>query len=119
MAGLAAGQSSSAPANAGQFEAGEGAPDPTDAELRAATAAARTPADHRDLAEHFATLAQQHLRTAAKHESMAATYRLNPRSDGGRIALAQHCEALAKRFRAMARAANAAADAQRRLVQPG
>jgi hypothetical protein len=49
---LAAGVRSSEPADSAAFEAGEGAPEPADAELKALAATARTPADHRALEEY-------------------------------------------------------------------
>jgi hypothetical protein len=48
------------PAGGARFEAGAGAPVPTDQELNAMVAKASTPADHRALEEYFLTLAKRY-----------------------------------------------------------
>lgn len=107
---LAAGQTSQAPANSARFENGEGAPAPTDAQLRELSAGARTAADHRILEQYFSGLAEKYSRDARRHDSMARGYRghANDRS-GSFAALAVHCDGLAKSSRASANAALAAA----------
>jgi hypothetical protein len=107
---LAAGQLSQAPVNSARFENGEGAPVPTDAQLRELSAGARTAADHKALEEYFTGLAENYTRDAQRHAAMAQSYRghANDRS-GSFAALASHCEGLAKSSRESANTARAAA----------
>ena len=65
---LAEGQAPQAPAGSERFEAGEGASAPTEAKLNELAASARTPAEHRSLAEYYTTLAEKQA-TAAKREA--------------------------------------------------
>jgi hypothetical protein len=107
---LAAGLTSQAPSNSVRFENGEGAPAPTDAQLREMSAGARTAADHRVLEEYFSGLAEKYTRDAQRHDAMAQSYRghANDRS-GSFAALAVHCQGLAKSSRESASTARAAA----------
>jgi hypothetical protein len=109
---LAAGLPSQAPANSARFENGEGAPTPTDAQLRELSAGARTATDHRALEEYFTGLADKYLRDAQRHDAMAQGYQghANDRS-GSFAAWAVHCQRLAKSSRESAdRARTAAAE---------
>ena len=117
---LAAGQTSRAPANGARFENGEGAPAPTDAQLRELSDGARTAADHRVLEEYFSGLAEKYTRDAQRHEAMAQSYRghANDRS-GSFAAWAVHCEGLAKSSRESANKARAAATEHRQPVTVG
>ena len=56
---LASGAAAIAPTAGARFEAGAGAPEPSDQELKALAAKAGTPAEHRALAEYFLTLAKR------------------------------------------------------------
>ena len=107
---LAAGQPSQAPVNSARFENGEGAPAPSDAQLRELSTGARTAADHRVLEEYFSGLAEKYTKDARRHDAMAQSYRghANDRS-GSFAALAVHCEGLAKSSRESANTARAAA----------
>lgn len=117
---LAVGQPSQAPVNSARFENGEGAPVPTDAQLRELSAGARTAADHRALEEYFTGLAAKYARDAQRHDAMAQSYRghANDRS-GSFAALAVHCEGLAKSSRESANRARAAATEHRQPVTVG
>ena len=117
---LAAGQPSQAPLNSARFENGEGAPAPSDAQLRELSASARTPADHKVLAEFFAGLAEKYTRDARRHAAMAQSYRghANDRS-GSFAALAVHCEGLANSSRESANRARAAAAEHRQPQTAG
>jgi hypothetical protein len=101
---LAAGAASIAPAAGGRFQAGEGASEPTKAELKAMAAKAATPADHRALQEYFLTLAKRYTSDADDHAAIAQSYR------GTRIAqAADHCERIVAKARESAKEATAAA----------
>ena len=112
---LAAGLPSQAPVNSARFENGEGAPAPSDAQLRELSAGARTPADHKALEDYFTGIAEKYTRDAQRHDAMAQSYRghANDRS-GSFAALAVHCDQLAKSSREAANNARAAAAEQRR-----
>ena len=117
---LAAGLPSQAPVNSARFENGEGAPAPSDAQLRELSASARTPADHKVLEEYFAGLAEKYTRDAQRHNAMAQSYRghANDRS-GSFAALAVHCDGLAKSSRESANRARAAATEHRQPLTIG
>jgi hypothetical protein len=117
---LAAGLTSQPPANSTRFENGEGAPAPTDAQLRELSTGARTAAEHRALEEYFSDLAEKYTSDARRHDAMARGYRghANDRS-GSFAALAVHCEGLAKSSRESANAALAAAAEHRHRPRVG
>lgn len=117
---LAAGLPSQAPVNSARFENGEGAPVPTDAQLRELSAGARTAADNRALEEYFTGLAEKYAKDAQRHDAMAQSYRghANDRS-GSFAAWAVHCEALAKTSRESASRARATATEHRQPVTAG
>jgi hypothetical protein len=101
---LAAGAASTLPRDAARFEAGAGAPGPTEAELKALAAKAVTPADHRALEEYFLTLARRYTTEANDHATIAMSYR------GTRIAqAAAHCDRIVANARESAKEATAAA----------
>jgi hypothetical protein len=111
---LAAGVPSTAPRGAARFHAGAGAPEPSDAELRALAAQASTPADHRFLEEYFLTAAKRYTADADQHVAMAQAYR------GTRIAqAAAHCDRLVALARDSAKEARAAAEMHRQLAKVG
>jgi hypothetical protein len=114
---LALGVPSTAPAESARFEHGEGAPAPTDQELRALAARARTPADHRALGEYFLTIAQRHTAEAEAHTWMAQAYRGNANRRGGDPAA--HCDRLVKLSREAAEEARAAATEHTQLANVG
>jgi hypothetical protein len=117
---LAAGRASQAPANSARFENGEGAPAPTDAQLRELSAGARTAADHRALEQYFSGLAENYTRAARRHDAMAQSYRLHPNDRAGSFSgLAVHCERLAKSSRESAITASAAAAEHRQPPTAG
>lgn len=72
---LAAGLPSTAPPGSARFEAGEGAPDPSDAELRELGGKARTSSDHTILADYFASVAERHERAAGQYLAKARASR--------------------------------------------
>jgi len=111
---LAGGSASTAPRNAARFEAGAGAPEPTQAELSALAAKAATPADHRALQEYFLTQARRYTAEATDHVAIAMSYR------GTRIAqAADHCDRLVANARESAKEATAAAAMHGQLAGVG
>ena len=108
---LAVGVPSTPPRAGAQFEAGTGARAPTAQELNALETNARTPADHRALAEYFLTLAKRYADDANDHVAMAQAYR------GTRIAqAADHCDRLVKLFRDSAKEATKSAVRHKELA---
>jgi hypothetical protein len=87
----AAGVPSTPPAGSAGFEAGAGAPAPTQQELSALAAGAHLPAEHRALAEYFLTLEKRYTTEARDHAALAGIYR------GTRLASAAiSCDRLVK-----------------------
>jgi hypothetical protein len=92
------------PGDAAKFEAGAGAPSPTETELNAIAARASTASDHQVLERYFREQTSRYLTEAKQHESMAQSYR------GTRIASAAvHHDRLADLARQAAKEATAAA----------
>jgi hypothetical protein len=114
---LAAGVPALAPAGAGEFHAGKGAPPPTDREARAVAATARTPADHRAIEEYFVTIAERHRDAADAHVLQARMYRVQPNDRGGGGGPALHCDRLAAAARRAAERADARALVHRQLAR--
>jgi len=111
---LAAGMPSTVPRNNAPFEAGEGARDPTDAELNALAIDAQTPADHRAVEEYFLTLAKRYTREANDHAAMARAYMAAARTHFDAV---DHCDRLTKLSRESAKEATEAAALHRELAR--
>ena len=108
---LASGTTATAPRDAARFQAGAGAPEPTEKELNALAAKASTPAEHRGLEEYFLTLARRYTAEANEHVALAQTYR------GSRIAqAAMHHDRLASLSRDAAKEATAGAEMHKQLA---
>ena len=108
---LASGAAATPPTGSARFEGGVGAPVPTDQELNALAAKARTPADHHALEEYFRTLAKRYTADATEHTATANTYR------GTKIAQAAvHCDSLVRLSNDEAKEATAAADMHKQLA---
>ena len=108
---LAAGVAATTPAAGARFEAGAGAPPPTEQELKALAARASTPADHGALAEYFSSLAKQYTADANEHVALANAYR------GTKIAQAAvHCDRLIALSRKEAKEATDAAAMHKQLA---
>jgi hypothetical protein len=114
---LAGGLAAPIPRGGAQFHGGEGAPEPTAADLHHLAMMARTPADHRSLEEYFTTLAKKHTTAAEEHVQMARAYRASVRKGGGDPAA--HCDRLAKLSREAAAEATGAAQLHRQLANVG
>jgi len=101
---LAAGAPSAPPAGGGKYQGGELGRIPSEKELTALAASARTVADHRALQEYFQTAAKRYSSEASAHQVMSQSYR------GTRIATAGvHCDRLVQVSRDAAKEATAAA----------
>jgi hypothetical protein len=108
---LAAGTPATPPRDGARFQAGAGAPQPTEKELNAMAAKASTPAEHKALEEYFLTLAKRYTADANEHVTLAQTYR------GTRIAQAAVIhDRLAGLARDSAKEATAAADMHKGLA---
>jgi len=111
---LAAGATATLPAGGARFNAGAGAPAPTEQELNAMAAKASSPAEHRALEEYFLTLAKRYTAEAAEHATTANTYR------GTKITVAAvHCDNLVRLSRDAAKQATAAAAMHKQLAVVG
>jgi hypothetical protein len=111
---LAAGKPSVAPAAGAAFEAGAGAPKPTEKDMARLAESARTPADHRDLEAYFLALAKEYTAATSEHKAMAQAYRGLPRAtDAG---MAAHCDRLVKLSEESAKEATAAAGLHHQMV---
>jgi hypothetical protein len=101
---IADGAPATLPHGGARFQGGAGAPEPTEQELDALAARARSRTDHLSLAEYLRALARRYDTDASEHITMALTYR------GGRLAQAAvHHDRLATVARAAAKEAAAAA----------
>jgi hypothetical protein len=108
---LASGAPATPPNESGRFQAGAGAPEPTERELNALAAKASTPTEHRALEEYFQTLAKRYTNEANEHVTLAQSYR------GTRLAQAAvHHDRLAGLARDAAKEATAAADMHKQLA---
>lgn len=114
---LADGRSSQAPSGAGRFEAGEGAPAPTEAQLNELAASARTPAQHRSLAEYYSTLADTQAGAAKRYSTLAQTYRAQVRKGGSDPAI--HFDRQAEQARSASSHARAEATKHVQLAKVG
>jgi hypothetical protein len=109
---LASGASATLPRDAARFHGGAGAPEPSENELNALAAQARTPAGHHALEEYFITLAKRYTTEGNEHITLAQTYR------GTRIAwAASHHDRLARLARDAAKEASEAADLHKQLAR--
>jgi hypothetical protein len=107
----AAGAAAAVPKGAARFQAGAGAPEPSDDELKALAARANTPADHHALEEYFQGAAKRYREAVNEHTAMAQAYR------GTRIAQAAvHCDRLVTLSRDEAKEAAAAAEMHKQLA---
>lgn len=110
----AAGAVASVPNGATRFQAGAGAPEPSDDQLASLAGRASTPADHHALEEYFQTAAKRYREAVNEHTSMAQAYR------GTRIAQAAvHCDRLVSLSRDEAKEATAAAEMHKQLATTG
>jgi hypothetical protein len=108
---LASGAIATPPAGSARFEGGAGARVPTDQELNALAAKARTPSEHHALEEYFRTLAKRYTADATEHAATANIYR------GTKIAQAAvHCDSLVRLSKDAAKEASAAADMHKQLA---
>jgi hypothetical protein len=114
---LAAGRPSQAPAESERFDAGEGAPPPTEAQLGGLASNARSSAAHRSLAEYYTTLADTQTASAQRYAALARTYRAQVRKGAGDAAI--HFDLMAKQSSELATRARSEAAKQWQLAQVG
>lgn len=107
---LAVGASSVAPTTGTKYHEGAGASVPTELELIALAANARTSADHRSLETYFLTQAKRHTSAADDHSAMAGAYR-SARITGAAV----HCDRLVALSRDSAKQAAEAAAVHKQL----
>lgn len=115
---LSVGAPTGPPPARAQFDGGAGAPAPTQVELNELATRARTPADHRVLAEYYLTLETRETALANEHARMANMLRVS----GGRRAsdaAAMHCDRMARLSRDAAKQASATASFHRQLASIG
>ena len=111
---LASGAVSTPPRDGARFQAGIGAPEPTDAELTVLAAKASTPTDHRVLEEYFVSASRRYTAEANAHVAMGQAYR------GTRITqAAAHCDRLVTLSRHAAKEATAAAAMHKQFAALG
>src|SRR5689334_8216494 len=115
---LSIGAPAAPPVDRATFDGGFAARTPTASELRAATAAARTAADHHVLEEYYMTVNARSAADAKAHAAMANNFRVSGQRRGSELA-AMHCDRLAKQAREAAKDASAAAALHRQLADIG
>jgi len=101
-----------------QFDGGAGAPAPTQFELNELARRARTPADHRVLAEYYLTLGARDTVLANEHAQMANMHRGSGQRRASQTA-AMLCDRMARLSREAATRAAAAALLHRQLADIG
>jgi len=116
---LAAGAPATVPKNATPYEGGKGAPTPSDKQLQALAANARTPADHRSLAEYYLGVAKAQEAAATQHAAMAQSYRASSNRQGSASDPAIHCDRMVMLARAAAKEARAAVEQHQQLANVG
>jgi hypothetical protein len=114
---LAEGIVAPAPKEASMFLSGEGAPEPTPVDLHLQAVMARTPADHRALAEYYTKLAVRNTAAAKTHDTMAHSYRAGVFKNVGNPA--DHYNRRARQARQAAKEATEAAARQYQLANVG
>ena len=113
---IAAGGHSDAPPNSARFEAGYGAPAPSESYVHELVSGARTRADHLSLADYFTAVAETATNNARKQAAAAQAYR-GPISRTGGGTPASHYDLMAERYRDQATQARADAAKHRQLAQ--
>ena len=101
-----------------QFDGGAGAPAPTQIELNELARRARTPADHRVLAEYYLTLQTRETALADEHARMANMHRVSGERRASQTA-AMQCDRLTRLSREAATHASRAASVHRQLADVG
>ncbi len=76
----------------------------TKQQLFSLIATAKTPAEHRRIAEYYHAKAQEYLAEAKEHEEMAEAYKKNPMTSASKFATGtvNHCEYFDQSFKEMA-----------------
>lgn len=88
-------------------------------QLLSLIASAKTPAEHRRVAEYYHATAQDYLAQAKEHEEMAEAYKKNPMTSSSKFATGtvNHCEYFAKSFKDMATKMQELADMHEQMAK--
>lgn len=88
-------------------------------QLLSLIATAKTPAEHRRIAEYFKAEAQDYLAQSKDHEQMAEAYKKNPvlSNDKFHLGTVNHCEYLAQHFREVAAQFQELAEIHEKMAQ--
>jgi hypothetical protein len=88
-------------------------------ELISLIATAKTPAEHRRIAEYFKAEAQDYLAQSKDHEQMAEAYKKNPvlSNDKFHLGTVNHCEYLAQHFKEVAAQFQELAEIHEKMAQ--
>jgi len=88
-------------------------------QLLSLIASAKTPAEHRRVAEYYHATAQDYLAQAKEHEELAEAYKKNPMTSSSKFATGtvNHCEYFAKSFKDMATKMQELADMHEQMAK--
>ncbi|MFY9855559.1 MAG: hypothetical protein WAK26_16940 [Terracidiphilus sp.] len=88
-------------------------------QLNTLIATAKTPTEHRRIAQYFQAKAQDYLAQAQEHEQMLAAYKANPSlsNDKRRASTIGHCEYFVKTFKEMATKSQELAQLHEQMAQ--
>ena len=88
-------------------------------QLLSLIATAKTPAEHRRIAEYYHAKAQEYLAESKEHEEMAEAYKKNPMTSASKFATGtvNHCEYFAQSFKSMAAKMQELADMHEQMAK--
>ncbi len=88
-------------------------------QLLSLIASAKTPAEHRRVAEYYHATAQDYLAQAKEHAEMAEAYKKNPMTSSSKFATGtvDHCEYFAQSFKEMATKMQELADMHEQMAK--
>ncbi|HLH36368.1 MAG TPA: hypothetical protein VKX41_16980 [Alloacidobacterium sp.] len=88
-------------------------------QLLSPIASAKTPAEHRRVAEYYHATAQDYLAQAKEHQEMAKAYKKNPMTSSSKFATGtvNHCEYFAQSFKYMATKMQELADMHEQMAK--
>ena len=91
----------------------------TKQQLLSLIATAKTPAEHRRIAEYYHAKAQDYLAQAKEHEEMAEAYKKNPMTSSSKFATGtvNHCEYFYQSFKDMAAKMQELADMHEKMAK--
>ena len=91
----------------------------TNQQLLSLIASAKTPAEHRRIAEYYHAKAQDYLAQSAEHEEQAEAYKKNPMTSSSKFATGtvNHCEYFSQSFKEMAAKMQELADMHEQMAK--